>query len=525
MLHVGATPVPPFLLLPKSAKRGEGACAPGRRAGIIEPSQWIGDAAGARTPRHLPEPPDRHERIAQSPYQVLRLPDERLRFPSYGGHARARGLCRDRRARGCRPGHPQHLQYPREGGREGLFRARPHPRAQAGGGAPGAPPGGRGGGLRRPGGRRGDHPPRAGGRSRGRTAELPSAARSARASRARRSRGRHRISARGQVRSTGAAEPGGHARAWHLRLRHRAGRLRQVLHLLRRALYARRRAVAPGRQCGRGNRAARRRGRARSHAARPERQRLSRRRPGRAAVAARALAPSRRRGAGHCAAALHDQPSARHGAEPDRRAPRAAEPDALSASAGAVGIGPRARRHEPPAHARRLSRHHCAHARRVSRHRVLLRLHRRLPGRERGGFRGDAGADRGGRLRRRLLVQVLAAAGNSGRRDGRAGSRRGEIGAALSPAGGDRPAPGRFQCALRRPHLRRPVRKTRTLSWPTGRPLPISPAGSGHGRIKHDRGNCRSDDHRDQRQQPVRRARAGVPRARPSRPRLAAVEG
>ena len=38
---------------------------------------------------------DRHEGQAQSPYQVLRLPDERLRFPSYGGHARARGLCRD----------------------------------------------------------------------------------------------------------------------------------------------------------------------------------------------------------------------------------------------------------------------------------------------------------------------------------------------------------------------------------------------------------------------------------------------
>ena len=38
-------------------------------------------------------------------------------------------------ARGRRPRHPQHLPHPREGGREGLFRARPHARAQAGGGA------------------------------------------------------------------------------------------------------------------------------------------------------------------------------------------------------------------------------------------------------------------------------------------------------------------------------------------------------------------------------------------------------
>src|SRR6185369_16409149 len=37
---------------------------PARRADepIIKPSQWIGDAAGARTPGHLREPPDRHER-------------------------------------------------------------------------------------------------------------------------------------------------------------------------------------------------------------------------------------------------------------------------------------------------------------------------------------------------------------------------------------------------------------------------------------------------------------------------------
>ena len=56
----------------------------------------------------------------------------------------------------------------------------------------------------------------------------------------------------------------------------RAGRLRQVLHLLRRALHARRRVLAPGgRRGGRGAPAGRPR-RARDHAARAERQRLSR---------------------------------------------------------------------------------------------------------------------------------------------------------------------------------------------------------------------------------------------------------
>jgi tRNA-2-methylthio-N6-dimethylallyladenosine synthase len=59
------------------------------------------------------------------------------------------------------------------------------------------------------------------------------------------------------------------------RLRHRAGRLRQVLHLLCRALYARRGMVASGGPDRRRSAGAGRQGRARSHAAGPERQRLS----------------------------------------------------------------------------------------------------------------------------------------------------------------------------------------------------------------------------------------------------------
>ena len=104
---------------------------------------------------------------------------------------------------------------------------------------------GRGRRLRRAGRRRGDHPPRAGGRSRGRAAELSPAAGAARARRAGRGGGRHRVPGRGQVRRrcqrrAASRDPG----ARRLGLRHRAGRLRQVLHLLRRALYARRRGVA-----------------------------------------------------------------------------------------------------------------------------------------------------------------------------------------------------------------------------------------------------------------------------------------
>ena len=42
------------------------------------------------------------------------------------------GYAETAHAGGRRPRHPQHLPHPREGGREGLFRARPHARAEAG---------------------------------------------------------------------------------------------------------------------------------------------------------------------------------------------------------------------------------------------------------------------------------------------------------------------------------------------------------------------------------------------------------
>ena len=80
----------------------------------------------------------------------------------------------------------------------------------------------------------------------------------------------------------------GDSRARRHRLRHRAGGLRQVLLVLRRALYARRRGLAPvGAVIDEIERLARRR-RARGHADRPERQRLSRRLT---ATAARSASP------------------------------------------------------------------------------------------------------------------------------------------------------------------------------------------------------------------------------------------
>ena len=95
---------------------------------------------------------------------------------------------------------------------------------------------------------------------------------------------------RGQVRIPAAAAARGDPRARHFILRHRAGRLRQILHLLRGALYARRRSVAAGRKDRRRRDAARRQRRARDHADRAERQRLSRRGTGRTKLAARQTA-------------------------------------------------------------------------------------------------------------------------------------------------------------------------------------------------------------------------------------------
>ena len=59
-----------------------------------------------------------------------------------------------------------------------------------------------------------------------------------------------------------------------------------------------------------------------------------------------------------------------------------------------------------------------AAAPRAARHRVLVRLHCRLSGRERGRFLPHARSGVGGRLRQRLLFQVFAASGHAGRGNG-----------------------------------------------------------------------------------------------------------
>ena len=149
-----------------------------------------------------------------------------------------------------------------------------------------------------------------------------------------------------------AAEARCDSRARHFLLRHRAGRLRQVLHLLRGALYARHRGVAPGRQDRRRRAAARRPRRARNHADRPERQRLSRRRSGRADLVARHPAAPARRYSRHRPPALFDQPSPRRRRYADRSAPRFAGADAVRASSGSVRFRPDSRRHEPQTYRR-----------------------------------------------------------------------------------------------------------------------------------------------------------------------------
>ena len=76
--------------------------------------------------------------------------------------------------------------------------------------------------------------------------------------------------------------------------------------------------------------------------------------PDRSAVVIGAAARTGRRTARHRPAALHDQPSARHGRRSYYRPWRSAAADAAIASAGTVRIRPRAGGHEPPSQPRRL---------------------------------------------------------------------------------------------------------------------------------------------------------------------------
>ena len=148
---------------------------------------------------------------------------------------------------------------------------------------------------------------------------------------------RDRLDGLGGVRLP-ARRPRGGARPGH-RLRHRDEGLRQRLRLLHRAAHPRARGLPrPSRRCVAEVRGARRGGRARGDAHRPERELV----PGRLHLR-RAAAP-RRRGPGHRAGPLHHQPPARPLRRAGRRLPRRAAGHAALPPAGAVRLrrGPRA---------------------------------------------------------------------------------------------------------------------------------------------------------------------------------------
>ena len=220
--------------------------------------------------------------------------------------------------------------------------------------------------------------------------------------------------------------------------RHRARRLRQILLVLRGALYARRRKLAPGRQDHRRDRATGAGRRARIHAARPERQRLSR--AGRARRRRRS-SRSHRAGGAHSrrlAAALRDLASQRHARGPHTRPCRDRSACALSASADSIGFGSDPGGDEPTAYEARISRDDIPGSARAARHSVVLRLHRRLPRRERRRFRSDAGPRTRGRIRLGFRLQIFTATRHARGRIGRTDRARGQDRTACAAPGSTR---------------------------------------------------------------------------------------
>ncbi len=237
--------------------------------------------------------------------------------------------------------------------------------------------------LRRPGRRRRDPAPRAERRHRRRPAGLSQSARAGRA----RPRGGERaldtdMPVALQVRRAPRPPPAGAER-----LPDRPGRLRQILHLLRRALYARRRDLA-----------------ARSPRSSTRRRRWSMPAPGRSPCSARTSTPGATRTAAASTAlirALDALPglariryTTSHPNDMTEGLIRAhAEVEKLMpflhlpVQSGSDRILKAMNRSHS---ARQLSAHHRARPRRPARHRHLGRFHRRLPRRDRRRVRGDA---------------------------------------------------------------------------------------------------------------------------------------
>ena len=279
--------------------------------------RWVGrDSGGLRRPRRCAG-----AARAQAVRAVVRLPDERLRRGAHDRPPRRGRLRRDAGSRGRRSRHAQHLPHPRDARPRSLS---PNSAASARSRTRGAAPAGRRGSSSPD----ASHRPRAANLRRQRAVDRrrrpamlsPPARIAARAPSA--SAMSSTPISRSRINSIFSAAPrrGGSAARRH-RLRHRAGGLRQVLHLLRRALYPRRRDLASARA---------HRGEVAPLAAAGVREvtllgqnvnawhgadAAGGPRPGAAFVAV-ACVP------GIARAALHDQPSERHGRRPDRGASR-----------------------------------------------------------------------------------------------------------------------------------------------------------------------------------------------------------
>src|SRR6185437_10875102 len=135
------------------------------------------------------------------------------------------------------------------------------------------------------------------------------------------------------------------------------------------------------------------------------------------------------------------------------------------------------------------------------------RLHRRLPGRARRRLRGNAAAGPRGRLRQRLLVQVLAPPRHPGRRHARPDAGRGEGRASRPAAGAARRPAARVQRRPGRPHAAGAVRKNRPAGGSNRRAQSLSAGGALRWRGALDRSDHASPDHVGGAEQPGRRTR------------------
>ena len=115
-----------------------------------------------------------------------------------------------------------------------------------------------------------------------------------------------------------------------------------------------------------------------------------------------------------------------------------------------------------------------APAPRAARSGAVVRFHRRLPGRDRRRFRGDAAPGRRDRLRPGLLVQVQRPARHAGGRPAAPGAGGGQGRAAARAAGAARTTSGGLQRRLRRPHPAGAARAGGPPPGPTRRPHPLS---------------------------------------------------